>query len=104
MRIDRHPEPLQLIDPDRKPVLLAGKVFEELRFAHTGNVPEFFPEIIGMPFDDFRGAETADDLLHRRGCVDEGDFCGTVLEDLLAELVLLGAIHDCLDVFRLNGQ
>jgi len=65
MRINRCPEPFQLIDPDRKPVLLAGKVFEELLLAHSRNILELLPERVGMPFYDLGGAETADDLLHR---------------------------------------
>lgn len=104
MRINWLCKPIQIIDPDRKPVLFAGKIFEELPLAHTGNVSELLPEMVGMPFHDLGGAETADDLLHRGCCVDVSDFCRTVLEDLLAELVLFGAVHDCLDIFRLNGQ
>lgn len=104
MRINRRSELLQLINPDRKPVLLAGEVFEELPLAHTGNVPELLPEIVGMPFHDLGGAETADDLHHRGRGVDVSNLSGTVLEDLFTELVLFGAVHDCLHVFWLNGQ
>jgi len=67
MRINRFGKRLQIINPDRAPGIPIREILEEFPLAHTGHIPELFPQVIGMPFDDLSRAETGDDLLPREG-------------------------------------
>lgn len=64
MGFNRGVKQIQLIDLYRETILLPGKVIEELRLAHTGDVMELLPKVIGMAFDNLGNEEGADYLLH----------------------------------------
>jgi len=98
MRINRFGKRLQIIDPDRIPSIPVREILKELLIAHIVDIPELFPQVIGMPFDDLSHAEAGDDLLLRGGRVNEHKGCGFVLENLLAELVLFCSAQDLFHV------
>lgn len=104
IRVHRLGKFLQLVNPDCETGLLPREVFKELRFTHPGDIPELLPEIIRRPLNDLTDTEPGNDLFLRGGGINENNLAGTVAEDLLAELVLLGPVQNCPDVFGFNGK